>query len=302
MPNLSAIITTYKRDVKILERALLSIINQTFNDIEIIIVNDYPEECDNNINIIKMIEEYKKNNNINYFVMDKNGGACKARNYGLSKATGKYVAFLDDDDEWLPNKAKLMIDYLEKNSDVKMVYSNANMYFVEKNKSIPFNKEKMPSGNIYKDLLKRNIIGSCSFPLFVKEELTKINGYNELMPASQDWELYLRFSKDNKIHYIDEILTKFYIHENDRISKNIEKRRKGVEMIYDEFKEEFEANKKLKQIYIFNRINIEIDDLNFKKSIKLWKEAVKVVPFSIIKNLRQLIKIVYRCTFRIKNI
>ena len=294
MPNLSAIITTYKRDVKILERALLSIINQTYNDIEIIIVNDYPEECDNNINIIKMIEEYKKNNNINYFVMDKNGGACKARNYGLSKATGKYVAFLDDDDEWLPNKAKVMIDYLEKNSDVKMVYSNANMYFVKKNKSIPFNKEKMPSGNIYKD--------SCSFPLFVKEELTKINGYNELMPASQDWELYLRFSKDNKIHYIDEILTKFYIHENDRISKKLEKRRKGVEMIYDEFKEEFEADKKLKQMYIFNRINIELDDLNFKKSIKLWKEAVKVTPFSIIKNSRQLIKIVYRCTFRIKNI
>ena len=302
MELVSAVITTYKRDVKTLERALLSVINQTYNNIEIIIVNDYPEIRENNIAIGNMIDEYSSKHSIKYHVVKKNGGACVARNIGLKMAKGKYIGFLDDDDEWKTNKVERMIEIFKSNPAVKMVYSNADLYYVEKNIIQNMNNKKMPSGFIYDKLLYRNFIGSCSFPIFVKAELDAINGYNEKMPASQDWELYLRFSKNNKIYYINENLTKFYIHEGDRISKNIEKRKLGLKLVYEEFKKEFDKNKDLKQSYYFNLINIELDEMNYDEAYRSLKVAIKINPFSILKNVKQLIKIKVRKALRIRKV
>lgn len=100
----TAVITTYKRGVNIVERALKSIVNQTYSNLEIIVVNDYPDDSELVEKIHNTIEKYRDQRPIEYIVVERNGGACKARNIAVNRAKGDYIAFLDDDDEWLPQK------------------------------------------------------------------------------------------------------------------------------------------------------------------------------------------------------
>ena len=102
---ISCIVTTYKRPVNILKRAVDSVINQTCQDTEIIVVNDAPQDRELAESIRVLLGKYSRE--IIYVVSEQSGGACSARNLGLEKATGEFVAFLDDDDEWLEDKIEL---------------------------------------------------------------------------------------------------------------------------------------------------------------------------------------------------
>ena len=98
----SVIITTYKREPETVERAAKSILEQTYKDIELIIVDDSPASFDKRIAVEKRVKELSSS--IKYIKHETNMGACAARNTGIRSANGEYVAFLDDDDEWLPDK------------------------------------------------------------------------------------------------------------------------------------------------------------------------------------------------------
>ena len=108
----SVIITTYKRPTDILKRAIMSAIGQTYKNIEIIIVNDCPEQKELSKEIKKMISTIH-DNRIKYIELDKNQGACIARNIGIKNSNGYYIALLDDDDEWVKEKIELQIIFLK---------------------------------------------------------------------------------------------------------------------------------------------------------------------------------------------
>jgi glycosyltransferase involved in cell wall biosynthesis len=110
----SIIITTYKRN-EFLLRAILSSINQNYTDFETIVVDDNGRNSDFQKNNAILLEQYISDNSIKYVVMGKNEGACNARNEGALYAQGEYLFFLDDDDEFLPNKLAVQIDFLGKN-------------------------------------------------------------------------------------------------------------------------------------------------------------------------------------------
>ena len=101
-PLVSAIVTTYKRPVEIVERALQSIVAQEYENLEIILVNDAPEDNVLAGNLKKMTSTLSKK--VKYIEMKHNSGACAARNRGIKESLGEFVAFLDDDDEWKPQK------------------------------------------------------------------------------------------------------------------------------------------------------------------------------------------------------
>ena len=103
MVEVSVIITTYKRPLQIVSRAISSVLNQTYTQLELIVVDDSPSSFEGR----DAIEQYIKNlpdKRIRIIQHDNNRGACAARNTGIQDSKGNYIAFLDDDDFWHPDK------------------------------------------------------------------------------------------------------------------------------------------------------------------------------------------------------
>ena len=156
---ISIIITTYKREAEILERAIKSAISQTIEDKEIIVVNDFPEYKE----IVEaVVDKYPEVQLISHSSRE---GACKSRNDGAAIAKGEYLAFLDDDDEWENDKLdiqkKAALQY-----DADLVYCGGIGIndITGETRELDFIKPCL-NDDYYKILLSENIIGGCSFPL-----------------------------------------------------------------------------------------------------------------------------------------
>ena len=295
--KVSVIITTYKREVNIVERAIKSVANQNYKNVELIVVNDNPEDKKLSRKIERILKNYKEIMP-KYIVLDKNSGACKARNIGIENSTGFYIAFLDDDDEWLKNKIEEQVKVLENDSELGIAYCNTIVHDDDKNKDIVRFTEIQPSGYIYNQILVDNIIGSCSFPMFPKKVLLEFNGFREDMPAMQDWELYLRISKKYSCYYIDTPLAIYHKYQGDRISKNYQKRVVAHQKIEEEFYDDIKSNRDV--LYAFNIADCNIYSANSQRFIafKHWIKAVSLKPFKIKNNLKAIVKLIV--TFFVK--
>lgn len=292
----TAVITTYKRDVKTVERALKSIVKQEYSNIEVIIVNDYPDDVDLVKSLSMMIDSYRTLRKIEYIVLNKNEGACKARNAALKKARGEYIAFLDDDDEWLLNKIALQVACLEKNKDSVIVYCNSFLDFEkEKTRRIMYNQKK-PEGLIFGELLSENIVGSCTYPMFRTSELRKVGGFGEYMPALQDWELYLRLLKNGKACYLDKPLAVYYFYEGERISAHPERRTHAFEIIEREFRTEINAkgNEEYKSSFWLKGTYFYVMNNEIQKAFSAYIVAITSDPRKIGRNIVELLKLFKR--------
>ena len=298
----TAVITTCKREPSIVERALKSIIDQTYPNLEIIVVNDYPEDKELVSQLKKMIDNNSSERKIEYIILDKNSGACKARNIGIEKAQGKYIGFLDDDDEWKPTKVEKCVSFLKENLECKIVYSNAEIYNeTTGNITLRFSKNQV-NGDVHKEILYNNFIGSCSFPMFDAKILKECGGFSEEMPALQDWELYIRLSKKTNVGYIDDPLTKYYKYEGERISKNSQKRVDAYSKLFSKFQEDILADKKSAyNFYIAFSAAYSINR-DFKNAMKVYNKAIKLCPFKIKNNSVALAKIIVRTVYNKNNL
>ena len=125
MPIVSVIVTTFNR-CEMLGETIASIINQSFQDFELIIVDNMSQ--DGTEQFIKNIKDAR----IRYFRNPNFGIIASNRNYGIAKSRGFYIAFCDDDDLWKKNKLELQLNYLNKNPDVVMCYSQAESFLDDK--------------------------------------------------------------------------------------------------------------------------------------------------------------------------
>lgn len=287
MELISVIITTYKRPIEILERALRSVINQSYKSTEIIIVDDNPESS-NLINSIKEITKLLEYEKIRYVKHSINLGACAARNTGIKLAKGNYIAFLDDDDEWLPLKLEQQYKKIQE-SDAALVYCKYYKMYEEDNRRIK-SKNKCYSGMIFDELILRNFVGSTSFVLIKKECFVECGGFDEKMKASQDLEMWLRVSKKFKVDYVDEYLVLYHIHQNERITSNPHNKIQGIERINYLYKAYLEKNKKKKSKRLFLLVPFYLIAGNKVMARRTYIEALRSYPYDLILNLKYLIK------------
>lgn len=213
-PIVSVIIPTYNR-AHLIGRAIQSVLNQTYQDFEIIIVDDGSTD-----NIKEAVKEFqKKDERIRYIGQEKNKGGSAARNNGIKASRGEHIGFLDDDDEWLPRKIeKQEIKFQNAPDNVGLIYSGFSCISESSGKIVA---EITPTlrGNVYSNLLEGCILGSPT-PLIRKICFRKAGFFDETLPSCQDWDMWIRLSKYYAFDFVPDILAKHHIHGN-QISVNL---------------------------------------------------------------------------------
>ena len=204
---ISVIIPTYNR-AHLIKRSVESVLNQTYKNLELIIVDD--GSTDNTKEIIDSINDKRI-----IYVKQQNQGACAARNNGIDLAKGKYIAFQDSDDIWHLNKLEIQIQKLKEN--------NADIVFCKMFMHGNLLKRKTPKffneGFLGKDTLTYSIGPQT---ILAKKEVFINNKFDTSMPRLQDVEVLLRIKKAYSIYCIDKPLVDYYI-QKDSISENPEK-------------------------------------------------------------------------------
>jgi len=233
IPLVSVVITTYKRH-DYLQRAISSVLNQTYTNLEVIVVDDNDEDSDYSKQVKELIKQIcVTDNRIKYVPMGKNSGACKARNKGIEISRGEYVNFLDDDDEFKPEKIELQV---KKYLDLKDEHITIGCFAEIKNengKIIQYDRNRV-NGDVFFENLCTSIC-QTSLPLFRKDLLIQSGGFEEI-PSSQEHLMMARlFDICPYYDYVDKELVTIYHHSGERIS-NGEKKVQGAIELVERFK------------------------------------------------------------------
>lgn len=223
MPKISVIMPAYNAS-KTIKESILSVLNQTYKDFELIIVND----CSND-DTKSIIREYvEKDSRIVYFENEFNSGASYSRNRAISCAKGEWIAFLDSDDIWKNDKLEKQIKLIEDVPDATIVYTASsfiNSDGVPYSYVLPAEKE-----TTYKTLLKKNLI-SCSSAIVKASIMKSIKMPNDSM--HEDYFVWLTILKSCDCAYgINEPLLIYRLSNNSKSSNRI----KSAKMIYNTYR------------------------------------------------------------------
>lgn len=265
----TVIIPTYKRS-KVIERAIKSVLNQTYKNIEVIVVDDnanFPDERKETFEIVK------KYPSIIYIANSKNLGGALARNEGIYKAKGKYIAFLDDDDEYREDKIEKQYKLYKKheNEKVGLIFSNE--------KNIDYNESL-----IYQQMIE--CIAPTSF-WFVPKKVLEDIGYFEDTPCKQDSIVLLKIlAAGYTVYKVPENLVIFNEHDSSNGISGTKKSniigmnnyREWCRKYYDKITKsqienvEYNFSKQLLTLYIFNNMK--------KEATPELKNMIKLKPFN----------------------
>jgi len=191
-PLVSVIIPTYNRGW-IIKKAIDSVLFQDFNDFELIVVDD--GSTDNTQNILN---SYQKDIRV---LQQNNRGVSAARNQGLSAASGRFLAFLDSDDLWLPKKLSRQVGFFSLNPDA-MICQTEEILMRNNVRINPKKRHKKPSGMIFEQSLSLCLV-SPSAVMIKRALFDEVGLFDETLPACEDYDLWLRISCLYPVHLID---------------------------------------------------------------------------------------------------
>ncbi len=247
-PEISVIIPTFNRE-NLLSQSIKSILSQSYQDFEIIVVDDASTD-----NTRKIVESFNVDK-IRYIRHKKNKGGAIARNTGIKTAKGKYIAFQDSDDRWLPMKLEKQIKIFENSPpEIGLVYTGLWKIKGDKKIYIPSGANKK-DGDVYKELLKRNFVAAPTI-LVSKRFLDKAGMFDKRLSRLQDWELAINLSRYCKFKYINKPLV-ISSYTSNSISSDREALIESFKIILAKYFKDISKNKKLLSDYYF-RISVNL--------------------------------------------
>jgi len=228
-PRISVVIPAFNRQ-KAVGRAIKSVLGQTCQDFEIIVVDD--GSTDATVSAVAAFDDPR----INLIRHDRNRGGSAARNTGIGAGVAPYVAFLDSDDEWLPTKLERQLEVFERSDDLLgLVYTGAARVYPDGSISryIP-----RPQVDLPRALLTANVIGETSLGMVRRNALEAIGGFDESLPSCQDLDLWQRISERFRVDAVPEVLVRI-ANGNDggRISTDVRRALSGRELYCSKHRE-----------------------------------------------------------------
>ncbi|NEQ44097.1 MAG: glycosyltransferase family 2 protein [Leptolyngbya sp. SIOISBB] len=224
-PAVSVVIPAYNAEKTIAE-TVNSVLTQTFDDFELIIIND--GSTDNTLEVIQRFSDARIR-----VLSYENSGPQKSRNCGLEKAKGKFISFLDADDLWTDDKLELQLQSLNHNPHASVVYSWTNV--IDENSNF-LRRGGYPTkkGNVFLDSLLANLFENGSNFLAYTDAVNAIDGFDEAIIAGQDYDIAISLAEQ----YMFEVVPKVQIlyRKSNKIeswSSGIQRARMGIDQIYE---------------------------------------------------------------------
>ncbi len=189
----SIIIPVFNRSVLVME-AIDSVLDQTFDDFELIVVDD--GSTDDIRNILRQYGDRL------VYIKQENKGVSAARNRGIAAAQGELVAFLDSDDLWLADKLSVQVAFFKKNPHA-MICQTEEMWVRNGKRVNPKKRHRKPSGMIFEPSLSLCLV-SPSAVMIKRELFQEVGTFDETLPACEDYDLWLRISCKYQVYLIDQ--------------------------------------------------------------------------------------------------
>ncbi|MBT8245459.1 MAG: glycosyltransferase family 2 protein [Winogradskyella sp.] len=291
IPFFSVIIPLYNKEKYIL-KTLETVINQSFNNFEVIIIDD--GSTDNSVNLIENIED----NRIKIFHKE-NQGVSSARNHGMQKAKSDYIAFLDADDLWLDHHLQILFDLIQEFPEAGLFSTGYLISFNSHKKRAVIKGLPDEFKGIITNFFKNNLyspIVNSSIAAIKKSVLTNVNGFDLNLKSGQDTDFWIRVALENKVAFHN-VVTGIYMKNDESLSNSIFV--KDRIKFLNKFTHLETINKGLKQYMDMNRYSVAIyykvlnkntisksvyDDIS-KDNLSLKQRLVYHIPQKILKYL-----------------
>lgn len=189
---------------RFLNEAISSVLKQSYDDIELVIINDGSTD-----NSDRIIRNYISNDKVKY-ISKANSGPANTRNVGIKSSNGDYIAFLDSDDVWLAHKIETQIKRLNE-TDADIIYSRRSIIDEHSNIICEHDERKLYAGSILNELYVDNFV--CLSSVLLKNEVfNRVGFFNEHMRMSEDYDFWLRAALSSRFEYVNEELLQYRIH------------------------------------------------------------------------------------------
>ena len=217
---ISVVIPTYSRNES-LKRAIDSVLGQTYENLEIIVVDDNPKDSEWRTRSMQIMNDYKDESRITYILNEHNMGGGLARNCGINCASGKYIAFLDDDDVYLPERIEKQLRVFENSSNPKLALVYCYAKFINQDGNSTYSDRRDFHGNCIYEAMEQNCIAATSQWMVKKNAFEEVGLFPDV-PCKQDSQAILRLLKNGyEVEVLPEELSLYY-------GYNIGKRISGV--------------------------------------------------------------------------
>jgi glycosyltransferase involved in cell wall biosynthesis len=269
--EVSVIIPTYNR-AQFVERAVRSVLAQTYEDFELLVIDD--GSSDQTQNTIKRIPDRR----IKYIRHSNNKGVSAARNTGIKHAEGNFIALLDDDDVWLPTKLEQQMKYFQTRPDAGAVYTGCISIDSKSNEPM---RNIFPNAVQFKDLLRDNYCeGAPSSILIKKDCFKKVGLFDETLPFCEDWDMWIRLARFYEVNVLDQLLVKRYEHAS-CMHKNFDLAIEGREMLLTKISDDSLWDKKLMSSHRVAIGSLHCYNGNMGEGRRSFREAMKNNPISM---------------------